>query len=75
MIEEKDLENMSNQIDEVLARHGLSGRVCGGYVAGSGILFTLSDTTFLKTAVLEELQQVLGGRRIVSAPGAIIVQK
>ena len=74
-MEEKDLENMSDQIDEVLARHGLSGRVRGGYVAGSGILFTLNDATFPDTAVLEELQQVLGGRRIVSAPGAIIVQK
>jgi hypothetical protein len=72
---EADLEEMSAKIDKVLERHNLPGRVRGGYVAGSGILFTFNDATFSETAVLKEIQQELGGRQIVSAPGAIVVQR
>ena len=72
---EVELERMSDRIDETLARHGLNGRVCGGYVAGTGILFSLHDGTFVReTAVLDEIQRVLGVRQIKTAPGAIMVQ-
>ena len=72
---EAELEVMSDQIDEVLVGHGLNGRVCGGYVAGNGILFSLHDGTFVQeTAVREEIQRVLGARQIKTAPGVIMVQ-
>ncbi|MCB8944548.1 MAG: hypothetical protein H6658_12430 [Ardenticatenaceae bacterium] len=66
---------MSDLIDAVLERYGLNGRVCGGYVAGNGILFSLHDGTFVReTAVLDEIQKTLGARQIVTAPGAVMVQ-
>ena len=73
---EGKLEEMSDQIDGVLERHNFTGRVCGGYVAGNGILFSLHDGTFVKeTAVLDEIKQALGVRQIVTAPGTVIVQQ
>lgn len=72
---EVELEQMSDQIDVALARHSLPGRVCGGYVAGNGILFSLHDETFVReTAVLDEIKQILGAKQLVSAPGVILIQ-
>ena len=73
---EAELEEMCNQIDAVLERFQLSGRVCGGYVvSSSGILFSLNDGTFVReTAVLDEIERVLAAQQIMAAPGVVIVQ-
>ena len=58
---EAELEKMSDQIDAILARHGLNGRVCGGYVAGSGILFSLHDGLFVTDTAVLIMQHIMRG--------------
>jgi hypothetical protein len=72
---ETDLEAMSNQIDEILERHNLNGRVRGGYIADTNILFTFSDNTYPGQVVCAEIKQALNVRQVIGAPGALVVQQ
>ena len=68
-----NLERMCNIIDNVLAGHGLSAQVAGGYVAGNGILFSLTDTTFLNTQLRLELKEALQVPKVLATVGVVLV--
>ncbi len=67
------LERMCNTIDEVLNGHGFCARVAGGYVAGNGILFSLTDTEFLNTQVRFDLKEALRVSRVMATVGVVLV--
>ncbi|MBE2200091.1 MAG: hypothetical protein IAE79_15860 [Anaerolinea sp.] len=67
------LERMCMIVDEVLAGHGLSAQVAGGYVARNGILFSLTDTTFVNTQVRLALKDALQAPRVLATVGVVLV--
>ena len=56
------LEKICYMVDGVLAHHGLSAKIAGGYVAGDGLLLSLSDTTFVNTGVRLDIQKNAGSK-------------
>lgn len=60
-------------MDEVLAGQGVGARVAGGYYAGDGVLLSLNEATFLQTAVVRRLRQVLEARNVVATVGVVLV--
>lgn len=67
------LENMCFVIDDVLAGNGLTARVAGGYVAGNGVLFSLTETTFVDTHVRLELEEALQVSKVLATVGVVLV--
>ena len=67
------LELMCNTIDQVLAVHGLAAKVAGGYVAGNGVLFSLTDTTFVDTHVRLDLKEALRVSKVFATVGVVLV--
>lgn len=67
------LEDMCRIIDDILAAHGLSAQVAGGYVTGCGILFSLTDTTFLNTQMQLELREALQVPTVRATVGVVLV--
>ncbi|MCA9935830.1 MAG: hypothetical protein H6662_19140 [Ardenticatenaceae bacterium] len=67
------LELMCNTIDQVLAVHGLAAKVAGGYVAGNGVLFSLTDTTFVDTQVRLDLKEALRVGKVFATVGVVLV--
>jgi hypothetical protein len=67
------LEQMCTAVDTVLSRHGHSAKVAGGYVAGNGLLFSLSDTTFVNTGVRHDLRQALQAKAVLATVGVVLV--
>lgn len=68
------LELLCNIIDDVLSAAGLAARVAGGYVAGNGILFSLTDNTFVDSPLRQQLQERLGVTAVVATVGVILVR-
>ena len=67
------LEAVCHVVDAVLAAHGVAGRVAGGYVAGDGLLFSLTDGTFVDDQVRWQLQAHLGVSAVAATVGVILV--
>jgi hypothetical protein len=70
---ESYLERICYLVDGVLAQHGISAKIAGGYVAGDNLLLSLSDTTFVNNGVCHEIQKVLDANRVLSTVGVILV--
>lgn len=67
------LEKICYVVDGVLANHGLSAKIAGGYVAGEGLLLSLSDTTFVNTGVRLDIQKALAASQVVATVGVVMV--
>ena len=67
------LEMACNKIDSVLQQHGHDAKVAGGYVAGNGILFSLTDTTFADTQTRMDVQSALRVAQVFATVGVILV--
>jgi hypothetical protein len=67
------LESHIYWVDGVLARHGLEARVAGGYVAGSGLLLSLSKTVFANNAVCQDVSALFGGAQVLATVGVIMI--
>lgn len=70
---EKKLEQMCLLIDGVLARHGLSAKVAGGYLARSGLLLSLTDTTFVDTNVRYDIKRALNAKHVAATVGVVLI--
>ena len=68
------LEKICYLVDGVLANHGLSAKIAGGYVAGDGLLLSLSDTTFVNTGVRLDIQKALEASQVKATVGVVLVQ-
>jgi len=55
----RQLENTCDQVDAILARHGLSTKVAGGFLSNGGMLLSLNDATFINTAVRRDIKTML----------------
>lgn len=67
------LEKICYLVDGVLAQHGLSAKIAGGYVAGDGLLLSLSDTTFVNTGVRHDIQEALEASQVLATVGVVLV--
>jgi hypothetical protein len=67
------LEQSIYWVDGVLARHGLSVRVAGGYVAGSGLLLSLSGPVFVSDAVCRDVSALFDGARVLATVSVIMI--
>jgi hypothetical protein len=67
------LEKICYLVDSVLAQHGLSAKIAGGYVAGEGLLLSLSDTTFVNTQVRLDIQKTLEASQVLATVGVVLV--
>ena len=67
------LEKICYIVDGVLAHHGLSAKIAGGYVAGDGLLLSLSDTTFVNTHVRLDIQKTLEAGQVLATVGVVLV--
>jgi hypothetical protein len=70
---ESRLEWAAGAIDKALSADGWRCRVIGGYVAGSGVIFSLSDDTFPGAAVRDAIARALACRGVKAFPGGLIV--
>jgi hypothetical protein len=70
---ENHLEWAAGAIDSALAGDGRQCRVIGGYAAGSGVLFSLSDDTFPGAAVRLAIRQSLAAVDVKTCPGVVMV--
>ena len=67
------LEKICYLVDAVLAHHGHSAKIAGGYVAGDGLLLSLSDTTFVNTKVRLDIQKALKASQVLATVGVVLV--
>ena len=67
------LEKICYLVDGVLAEHGLTAKIAGGYVAGDGLLLSLSDTTFVNTQVRLDIQKALEASKVLATVGVVLV--
>ena len=67
------LEKICYLVDGVLAHHGLAAKIAGGYVAGDGLLLSLSDTTFVNTGVRYDIQKALEASQVLATVGVVMV--
>jgi len=70
---ESYLERICYLVDGVLAQHGLSATIAGGYVAGNGLLLSLSDTTFVNTGVRHDIQKALDASQVLATIGVVLI--
>jgi len=70
---ESYLERICYLVDGVLAQHGLSAKIAGGYVAGNGLLLSLSDTTFVNTGVRHDIQKALDASQVLATVGVVLI--
>ena len=70
---EARLEEICFAVDGVLEQQGLSAKVAGGYVAGNGLLLSLSDTTFCKDAVRIAVAEQLSAQQVMATVGVLLV--
>ncbi len=67
------LEKICFRLDSILSRHDVQAKVVGGYVAGSGLLFSLSDNIFLNTNVRSDIQHSLQASKVIATVGVVMV--
>jgi hypothetical protein len=67
------LEHICHRVDDVLAKHGIPAKVAGGYIANTGLLLSLSDTTFINTAVRWDIKQALKANQVLATVGVVMV--
>lgn len=67
------LENLCSTIDMFMAGQGFATRVAGGYVAGDGLLLSLTDLTFLNTQARLKLKETLHVKEVLSTVGVVLV--
>ena len=70
---ESYLERICYLVDGVLAQHGLSAKIAGGYVAGNGLLLSLSDTTFVNTGVRHDIRKALDANQVLATVGVVMI--
>lgn len=70
---ESYLERICYLVDGVLAQHGLSAKIAGGYVAGNGLLLSLSDRTFVNTGVRHDIQKALDANQVLATVGVVMI--
>jgi hypothetical protein len=70
---ESYLERICYLVEGVLAQHGLSAKIAGGYVAGNGLLLSLSDTTFVNTGVRHDIQKALNANQVLATVGVVLI--
>ena len=70
---ESYLERICYLVDGVLAQHGLSAKIAGGYVAGNGLLLSLSDSTFVHTGVRHDIQKALDANQVLATVGVVMI--
>jgi hypothetical protein len=70
---ESYLEKICYLVDSVLAQHGLSAKIAGGYVAGNGLLLSLSDSSFVNTGVRHDIQKALAASQVLSTVGVVLI--
>lgn len=70
---ESHLEKICYLVDGVLAQHGLSTKIAGGYIAGNGLLLSLTDTTFVNTGVRHDIQAALEASQVLATVGVVLI--
>lgn len=71
MIEQ--LEQTCSQIDAILALHGLSTKVAGGYVASNGVLLSLSTLLLADAIILADIRHKLNVPDVVATVGVLLL--